>query len=548
MKYNILTEPWISVLYTDGTYGEIGLIEAIESSHKIRHITYGNPMHDVSVFLVMLGMLMDALKESESLDDDDEEDEDDEPQELAEFIPTRKFYVQKQFLKNDIAQIKDAFSQWINDGFSFDLFDPDHPFLQVWGDPTAAEDENIVSVACMDYELPSGNNALFQKRQTEYAFSPAEFLVQLCVSIRFSLQGGSGWYSNVFAPNPTFCMPTGNTLYETLIMNMIPYPGYWRDMSRSENIYGTPWWRKMNLVKKGAAFPETDIHLLERMFYPVRVYQAILDPDGKIRNVHKCHGNSVKYANGNAIIGTTKDPYVLYVSKKDKIKPVMVEEAKPFYSNIQTLLAVTHAAETEHYALAVQTAANLVRTDKPFMKVSVYAGVANKAVYCFTQKYSYSFPPEFFCSDDPEINNIRTRLIEAIKVSEKCEEVTIAHIKTALQDILNQNPSSIQNKFKLKSHAAEIERQFEDNFNILCYNALVHTENMPTDLSNWNQTVRRICITVFQSAISTHGLRAISRLKLAKIEANLKQQLDIKQGIKKSTNNNQPIEKDFFDD
>lgn len=57
MEYNLLHESWIPVLYHDGVYKEVGIVQAFQDAHRIRGIAASNPMDNVAILRFLLAVL-----------------------------------------------------------------------------------------------------------------------------------------------------------------------------------------------------------------------------------------------------------------------------------------------------------------------------------------------------------------------------------------------------------------------------------------------------------------------------------------------------------
>lgn len=55
--YNLLTEPWIPVLYRDGRYEGVGIHRALADASRIRQISASNPMDRIAILRFLLALL-----------------------------------------------------------------------------------------------------------------------------------------------------------------------------------------------------------------------------------------------------------------------------------------------------------------------------------------------------------------------------------------------------------------------------------------------------------------------------------------------------------
>ena len=57
MSYNLIDEPWIPVLWAEGTPERVGIRDALEQAGRIREIAASNPMDNVSLLRLLLAVL-----------------------------------------------------------------------------------------------------------------------------------------------------------------------------------------------------------------------------------------------------------------------------------------------------------------------------------------------------------------------------------------------------------------------------------------------------------------------------------------------------------
>ncbi|MEW6034890.1 MAG: type I-E CRISPR-associated protein Cse1/CasA, partial [Chloroflexota bacterium] len=57
MSYNLLEEPWIPVLWSDGRLSHAGIKEALTQADRIRQVAASNPMDRVAIFRFLLALL-----------------------------------------------------------------------------------------------------------------------------------------------------------------------------------------------------------------------------------------------------------------------------------------------------------------------------------------------------------------------------------------------------------------------------------------------------------------------------------------------------------
>ena len=68
MIFNLLTERWIPVLYTDGRYERVGIRQALTEAGRIRQIAASNPMDNVALLRFLMAVLMWCKPELSDVD------------------------------------------------------------------------------------------------------------------------------------------------------------------------------------------------------------------------------------------------------------------------------------------------------------------------------------------------------------------------------------------------------------------------------------------------------------------------------------------------
>lgn len=199
MNYSVLTNPAVPVTWMDGRAGEVGIREAMLRAHEIRDVQGDTPLERFAVLRLLITMAMDMLHPETSYDRRDILD-------AGRFDPN----------------VFDAYvSECEKDGPRFDLFDPDHPFLQSRYDQKLDEKAKK-PVATIIHSLPSGNNHLFidHRLESEHHVTAAKAFRALCASYLFSTYGLWGPFSVNNKP-PLYISIIGDKLFETIVMNML---------------------------------------------------------------------------------------------------------------------------------------------------------------------------------------------------------------------------------------------------------------------------------------------------------------------------------------
>ena len=542
-EYNVLNEPWVPVMTAAGFREEMSVMDTIRNAHMLRSISADNPHKEFGILQFFSIFLMDALKEQMhgnggpddeddfekddfdedgDLDDDDDGFEDDEDaRRIVEEIPVEKLLLQGRFTEETMRKIEERVRELEARGVSFNLFDPHKPFWQVWGDPLQKKPDCIVPVSKMSFEMPSGDSPLYirHKFEDEYAMTPGDFLIHLCMSARFVLKGGPGWRSNVYSKDPTYFTPVGDNLFETLLLNLLDsaLDCRWNQSSSGDTFYGEPWWTKMNVLEEEKRFPQSQINILEQISYPMRVYQAILDEDGLIRRVYMIHGNSSFFESGEAVITARRDPYMLYVYGKNGMAALAPSKSMPFYSNIKTLLAAFQKQEGEGpkdvvKAPTILTHVSRLMDGKP-VQIAVYANISSSASYFSDEKYMYTLPAFLLGRNAKNERDFLIRLINA-----SCEAIgeTKKQIQAGWMALMNKEKpdraSPNYAAFLMRRMESDCEKQFT-----AIMRTVTQGEEFKGAEEEWKQMVKDLCVKQYDEAFEHIFLNATKRIQLVKL-------------------------------
>ncbi len=289
MNYDVRTEPWIPVRALSGEKKVLGLEALFREAPELEGLDGLDVMTEYSLYRFLTVFLMAAYKPA--LWDD------------------KYDMLEQGSFDSDILQ--GYIQHCIDHDVSFDLFDSKRPFLQASANPGYDDDKTgIKSVACLDNTRASGNNPIHFDHHLEdtVSFTPAQALRGLLAAQYFCTAMSGGYPSNVNGAPPLFFLPKGETLFETLVLAMVPL---------DEQSMGVPLWEsKKEIVPREEV---VSVSLLYGMLFPSRRLRLI-EADGMV--------NQVYYQPGLHFTGFAgwTDPHVAYrVNKKTEtifsIKP-----------------------------------------------------------------------------------------------------------------------------------------------------------------------------------------------------------------------------------
>lgn len=285
MSYNILTEPFIPL--SDGRY--VSLIFCLEHAHELQRISCSTPLETYAVCRFLCAFAMDAFQ-------------------LPHYDARMALLERGRF---DMEIIRAYIRQCENEGVSFDLFDPDRPFLQAACDP--AYDQETKPAALIDLQVPSGNNHIFFEHHWSdtHSLTPAKAMRCLLTSYLFCTAAAQGYPSSVNNTPCLYVLIHGDNLFETLVLSMI-------SIKEAGNLpYGLPAWRNKRPVTPKETY--ASVTLLEGMTWQPRRIRLLADDSGHVCRLYYMQGKDFK---GNPL---WRDPHVPYRLNKDgtysSIKP-----------------------------------------------------------------------------------------------------------------------------------------------------------------------------------------------------------------------------------
>jgi CRISPR system Cascade subunit CasA len=194
--FNLIDEPWLPCIQSDGTPVELGLYDALAQAHTLRELHGETPLGTAALHRFLLAVLHRIFGPS-----------------------SRKAW--SQLWKNgrwDEVAVQDYFDRWRD---RFDLFDAKHPFYQCPNPPGDPEPLNRLS-------LPHAyNSTLFEHQLADGTLSvPASRAARWLVTLQAS-GIGTGPPFNPYPAGPLvntlIVMVQGRTFFETLAFNLIEY-------------------------------------------------------------------------------------------------------------------------------------------------------------------------------------------------------------------------------------------------------------------------------------------------------------------------------------
>ncbi len=202
MSFCLLSEPWIPCVRPSGEPCQLSLTEALLQASTLAEVYDPSPLVTVALHRLMLAVLSRALQ----------------PLNEADWV---RLWRQGTWPE---ARLRAYLETWAS---RFDLFDPQWPFYQVAGLPERLS----APVSRLSQPLASGMRATLFDHTLDGSAEPvsASEAARLLVAYHpFCLSGrlgtGTGWAAvrSGHLANAAVFLPTGATLFETLMLNLLP--------------------------------------------------------------------------------------------------------------------------------------------------------------------------------------------------------------------------------------------------------------------------------------------------------------------------------------
>ncbi len=352
--FNLIHEPWLRVENPDGSLGQDSLKGVLLNAHRYARLAHPSPAVLPALHRFLLAVLYRVLDEPRSTD------------EGVDLFKQGRFPAER---------VGAYLEHWQD---RFDLFHPERPFYQV-----PDSEDKVSGVARLAAELASGTNKLLFDHTAEA--DPPELthaeIAQLLVTRQMTAIPEGAGYSPSPAGGAAFVLPQGRNLFETLVLNLVPY-------SEEENEDDAPIWEgatpKSAAVK--AAKPRGSRGLTERYTWLTRIVK-LQEPEGDapVSALHYAAG--IKFDGGDS-----PDPMLAYrKDEKRGLLPVSFNKYKAFWRDFQALIPNPDsgsylAPQTVKHARNIYE--ELERTDPLTLLVSGLSNDKAKVVLWRTEQFN----------------------------------------------------------------------------------------------------------------------------------------------------------------
>ncbi len=325
-SFNLVDQPWIPCVRPDGTRVHLGLRDLFVSAHTVSDIAHDSPLVEVAVYRLLLAILHRVV---------------DGPRNMHAW---RTLYSAKRF---DPAPFSAYLDRWHG---RFDLFDGQHPFMQVAG-LTLTSGGKVVpagTLARIQVTRATGNNGtLFDHALDDVptTLSAADATLHLLETQTWALGGGKGPTSNVFGDHPyashaplvgrVHFRVRRSTLFESLVANA-------SGLLDSDDAKDVPQWERSVPRSLGEVRPDGLVDLLT---LPARMLRLVPSDDGS-RAVAVVYAPGVKVTDDADLWPIRRDPGVATRLSKDAIYPVFMSDSRATWRDFGALAAQSRDAGT----------------------------------------------------------------------------------------------------------------------------------------------------------------------------------------------------------
>lgn len=199
-SFNLIDQPWIPVVRSNGKPDEVGLRELLLEAHNLRAVAGATPLLNAALMPVVLALLHRVFG----------------PANRSQW---KALWDAGAFPQE---QLNQYFTAWYE---RFDLFHPEYPFFQV-------RDERLSPKSALYLaETIANSETLFDHRVEDNVapLAPAQAALTLLAAQFFRLGGG---ITGTQTPNlidglharGILFFANGKTLFETFMLNLVPYP------------------------------------------------------------------------------------------------------------------------------------------------------------------------------------------------------------------------------------------------------------------------------------------------------------------------------------
>lgn len=196
--FDVFREPWITCVSVSGEVSDQGIEGLLKRAHELSEIVDPSPLVVVSVIRLLEAVLLSALE----IDDED---------------GWLELWEAGRLDEGSMARVRDCCSG------RMDLFSDQRPFYQSHDVDVAGADERVKSVGYLFPDTATGTAVVHYAHaaETSHALCPACCAKGLAMLPPFATSGGQGIKPSINGVPPTYVLPLGENLFQTLLLNYV---------------------------------------------------------------------------------------------------------------------------------------------------------------------------------------------------------------------------------------------------------------------------------------------------------------------------------------
>lgn len=306
--FNLVDEPWIGAVDTDGLLQEYSLRDLLVRAHELSGLYDDSPLVVAALLRTILALLHRVY---------------DGPRNRGEW---QTLWQAGQF---DANRLDAYFAEWKD---RFDLFSDEHPFYQM-----SPEVGQLNPVSTLVPEAASGFNATLFDHQTELQVTelpPSAAARSVLVSQYFSLGGGQSgirgrnFRDSTLARGVLFYL-TGTNLFQTLLLNLVPYSH--SSLYRAFDKAGAPAWEQENPMEPDRTLPDGYLDYLTWQSRWIKLVPT--NPETTfVKNVYRSQGLILERSDG------LLDPIKSYKRYSDDLGIIVWRKERSVWRDSEPLL------------------------------------------------------------------------------------------------------------------------------------------------------------------------------------------------------------------
>jgi len=298
--FDLLAERWVPVVRGTGESEELSLLDVLAQAPSLRETRDPMPIVEFGLYRLLVALVMDIHGLTELVD-------------LADLLAAGRF---------DEAKMERYFATWHD---RFDLFHPEHPFLQTAG-MNGSEGKPL---AALLPAVPAGTNVLHFHHYHEGSFSvsPAVAARLLTTMAPFMTAGGRSLSPSINGAPPWYVLIRGDSLFETICLNCCAVP-----LPQASGAAPPAWRNDVPPSERRAR----SASLLEALTWRPRRVQLLLGEAATCAVTGQQYASTVRrmhFTRGASCDFTWIDPNVAYEIGADRTRPLRPREGRQLWQD-----------------------------------------------------------------------------------------------------------------------------------------------------------------------------------------------------------------------